>query len=187
MTQPIQVYLASENKIKRQALEKFLGRSVECVKTETLLAQPLGPEQALRCLYARIQDVLDVVGLATDCIVVAIENFVWAQDDDGTQYDECMIAVFRTSRGVRDFAAPPTCRVEVPAHLELPAFVFHRCARPLKQTLGQSISARFAKLSPPQTVDPADWFVAAGSVFNRQQQIDTALRFNRDKIRALID
>jgi non-canonical (house-cleaning) NTP pyrophosphatase len=186
------VVLASQSKLKLECVMRYYKQThpnvvVRSIEARTDYVQPLGIEQAERCVDQRLQCAEEAMDKQT-ALLVALENFVYFDARDNKYRDACLLGVRRVgavlvhdtqfSNDVQSYS------VEVPSILTKRLDEeFAREPEPhMDETCGSLLRVRFG--SHPDYWDN-DWFVATGAPFNRSQQIDALLSINTSLMNVL--
>jgi len=181
----INIVLASQSGVKVERVRNFYALShpnltVRTLVVDTDYVQPLGIEQAERCVDQRLDAALERADSNT-ALLVALENYVYRDDVETHRYrDACLLGV----RRIHGIVVDDTCfsplvaahTVAVPETLDsILNAASSEGGEPLDVTCGALLRNRFG--SHPDFWE-ADWFVATGAAFGRRQQINMLLEAN---------
>ena len=177
------VILASLSVIKVQPVEKYFGAAkVAIAYSPTDVNQPVGREQAARCIEQRLDSIAELG--KPDTLLLAIENFIYKDGDEWR--DTCLLGV-RRAGGKTSFAvSAPEYTVLIPKQIYVdlePALT----GTTLKRTAGMLLSDEAyrtdltcdkAGFKSDVHVNAQDWFKAVGATFDREEQIMALLNAN---------
>jgi hypothetical protein len=189
---PVSVVLASQSGVKVMCLRNFYDvthQNLVCVHTlvvDTDYVQPLGIEQAEACVDQRL-DVAIVAAKPDTALLVALENYVYYDEDADRFRDACLLGVRRIHGIVVDdtrfssLVVDHTVLVPELLNATLKAAMAEG-GEPLEMTCGALLRNRFG--SHPDFWE-TDWFVATGASFNRREQINMLLQANCELLNVL--
>ena len=165
----MKVIIASTSAIKVHAIQTFFPKAnITCIDVETSFIQPWGKVEALTCLSQRITQCIPFA-TSDDTIIFAIENFIFTED--GRFYDSVGIAVYRSRDIGQHFFIfdEKEFRVRVPDGIYQHIWDLQALGQ-LQTTVGDILMSSDIKYKSK------DWFKAAGSDFDRQEQIELGIR-----------
>jgi len=187
------VVLATQSPLKVKVVEQFytdhefgfhadlLGTAVErgtipkvrTLATTTKFVQPLGRAEAALCLRQRLSQAAEHADADT-VLLLALENFIETVDGGGYR-DACYLAVRRPYYANTRFArSTDAFSVPLPHALDDVVTTAFATAAPMERTCGELLG-EIPEVARDPRFSPQDWFLAAGSSFDRATQLRSLL------------
>lgn len=151
------VTLASQSKVKLEALSEIAVGEIKTSKCETVYIQPLGLKQAKECIFKRISTTKGEE-------IIAIENYLVKRGEK--VFDKCVVAFHRDGKTI---FYKSTLSVKIPEKYvdEFGLKSWFDAENKLEKTFGELLSEKYG-------CDKNDWFKFVGVEFSRKKQIISA-------------